>query len=208
MKLLQGKTVIITGASRGIGKGIAEVFANHGANVAFTYSASAESALALENELNGLGIKAKGYQSNAADFNEAQTFVDAVLADFGISVQLATATRAHHQTLQVTGTDNYMPPEGFDPAGIITKKFDSWSFACSIVEMISGIAPWKGLGIGQISILVFVQKKAPPIPRDLIPPKHRDLLVDLLENCFAYKPDDRPDFNEIYNTFLQIKYST
>ena len=83
MKLLQGKTVIITGASRGIGKGIAEVFANHGANVAFTYSSSAESALALENELNGLGIKAKGYQSNAADFNEAQTFVDAVLADFG-----------------------------------------------------------------------------------------------------------------------------
>lgn len=83
MKLLQGKTVIITGASRGIGKGIAEVFANHGANVAFTYSSSAESALALENELNKLGIKAKGYQSNAADFNEAQTFVDAVLADFG-----------------------------------------------------------------------------------------------------------------------------
>ncbi|MGK4567965.1 SDR family oxidoreductase [Flavobacterium sp. 3HN19-14] len=83
MKLLEGKTVIITGASRGIGKGIAEVFAKHGANVAFTYSASAESAQALENELNKLGVKAKGYQSNAADFNEAQTFVDAVLAEFG-----------------------------------------------------------------------------------------------------------------------------
>jgi 3-oxoacyl-[acyl-carrier protein] reductase len=83
MKLLEGKTVIITGASRGIGKGIAEVFANHGANIAFTYSASAESALLLENELNGTGIKAKGYQSNAADFNEAQTFVEAVLNDFG-----------------------------------------------------------------------------------------------------------------------------
>jgi 3-oxoacyl-[acyl-carrier protein] reductase len=48
-----------------------------------TYSSSVESALALENELNALGIKAKGYQSNAADFNEAQTMVDAVLADFG-----------------------------------------------------------------------------------------------------------------------------
>lgn len=83
MKLLEGKTAIITGASRGIGKGIAEVFAKNGANVAFTYSSSIESALVLENELNALGIKAKGYQSNAADFNEAQTFVEAVLSEFG-----------------------------------------------------------------------------------------------------------------------------
>ncbi|WP_396179830.1 3-oxoacyl-[acyl-carrier-protein] reductase [Flavobacterium sp.] len=83
MKLLEGKTVIITGASRGIGKGIAEVFAKNGANVAFTYSSSAASAQELENELNKLGIKAKGYQSNAADFSEAETFVQAVLADFG-----------------------------------------------------------------------------------------------------------------------------
>jgi 3-oxoacyl-[acyl-carrier protein] reductase len=83
MKLLEGKTAIITGASRGIGKGIAEVFAKHGANVAFTYSSSVESAQALESGLNALGIKAKGYQSNAADFNEAETFVNAVLAEFG-----------------------------------------------------------------------------------------------------------------------------
>jgi len=83
MKLLEGKVVIITGASRGIGKGIAEVFANHGANVAFTYSSSTESAMALEAQLNATGIKAKGYKSNAADFNEAQTFVDAVLEEFG-----------------------------------------------------------------------------------------------------------------------------
>jgi 3-oxoacyl-[acyl-carrier protein] reductase len=83
MKLLEGKVAIITGASRGIGSGIAKVFAQHGANVAFTYSASAESALILENELNALGIKAKGYKSNAADFNEAQKLVDDVLAEFG-----------------------------------------------------------------------------------------------------------------------------
>ena len=50
MKLLEGKVAIITGASRGIGKGIAEVFAKHGANVALTYSSSVESALALEND--------------------------------------------------------------------------------------------------------------------------------------------------------------
>ena len=83
MKLLEGKVAIITGASRGIGSGIAKVFAQQGANVAFTYSSSAESALVLENELNALGIKSKGYKSNAADFNEAQKLVDDVMADFG-----------------------------------------------------------------------------------------------------------------------------
>lgn len=83
MKLLEGKIAIITGASRGIGSGIAKVFAQNGANVAFTYSSSAESALTLENELNALGIKSKGYKSNAADFNEAQKLVDDVMADFG-----------------------------------------------------------------------------------------------------------------------------
>jgi 3-oxoacyl-[acyl-carrier protein] reductase len=83
MNLLQGKVAIITGASRGIGSGIAKVFAEQGANVAFTYSSSVESAIALENELNALGIKAKGYQSNAANFDEAQKLVDDVIAEFG-----------------------------------------------------------------------------------------------------------------------------
>jgi len=83
MKLLEGKVAIITGASRGIGKGVAEVFAQHGANIAFTYSSSVAAALELEKELNALGIKAKGYQSNAANYKEAESFVEAVLAEFG-----------------------------------------------------------------------------------------------------------------------------
>jgi 3-oxoacyl-[acyl-carrier protein] reductase len=83
MKLLEGKTAIITGASRGIGKGIAKVFAEHGANVAFTYSSSVEAANELEKELSALGIKAKGYQSNAADFNQAQELATEVLKEFG-----------------------------------------------------------------------------------------------------------------------------
>ncbi|KOS05970.1 3-ketoacyl-ACP reductase [Flavobacterium akiainvivens] len=83
MKLLEGKTAIITGASRGIGRGIALVFAQQGANVAFTYSASVEAAKQLEEELATFGVKAKGYQSNAADFNEAQKLVDDVVAEFG-----------------------------------------------------------------------------------------------------------------------------
>tara|TARA_R100001369_G_scaffold89806_1_gene127892 strand:+ start:708 stop:1454 length:747 start_codon:yes stop_codon:yes gene_type:complete len=83
MKLLEGKNAIITGGSRGIGKGIAEVFAQHGANVAFTYNSSAESANALADELSKLGVKAKAYQSNAASFKEAEQLVKDVAADFG-----------------------------------------------------------------------------------------------------------------------------
>ena len=82
MKLLENKTVLITGASRGIGKGIATVFAEHGANVLFTYSSSLDAANALEIELQALGVQAKGYQSNAADFEQAQELVENVLADF------------------------------------------------------------------------------------------------------------------------------
>ncbi|WP_108804598.1 3-oxoacyl-[acyl-carrier-protein] reductase [Aquimarina sp. Aq107] len=83
MNLLQGKTAIITGATRGIGKGIAQVFAKQGANVAFTYSSSVEAATDLEKELNGLGIKAKAYQSNAASFEESESLVKDVLETFG-----------------------------------------------------------------------------------------------------------------------------
>lgn len=83
MKLLEGKTAIITGATRGIGRGIALTFAQQGAHVAFTYSSSAEAALSLENELTALGVKAKSYKSNAANFNEAQNLVDEVLEYFG-----------------------------------------------------------------------------------------------------------------------------
>lgn len=83
MKLLNGKTAIITGASRGIGRGIAQVFVQNGCNVAFTYSSSVEAAKALEEELSSSGVQVKGYQSNAAKFEEAQTLVENVLTDFG-----------------------------------------------------------------------------------------------------------------------------
>ncbi|MEA1785297.1 3-oxoacyl-[acyl-carrier-protein] reductase [Arenibacter sp. GZD96] len=83
MKLLEGKNVIITGASRGIGRGIAEVFADHGANVAFTYSASEAPALVLEKELKAKGVRAKAYKSNAASYTEAEQLVTQVLEDFG-----------------------------------------------------------------------------------------------------------------------------
>ncbi len=82
--MLKGKTTLITGASRGIGKGIAEAFAKNGSNIAFTYASSVEKAKAFEAELTEkYGIKAIGYQSNAADFNAAQALADQVTADFG-----------------------------------------------------------------------------------------------------------------------------
>ena len=83
MKLLENKIAIITGATRGIGRGIAVEFAKQGANVAFTYSSSVDAANALETELNALGIKAKGYQSNAAEFDTAQELAKEILKEFG-----------------------------------------------------------------------------------------------------------------------------
>ncbi|TVZ54964.1 3-oxoacyl-[acyl-carrier-protein] reductase [Lutibacter sp. Hel_I_33_5] len=83
MKLLENKSAIVTGATRGIGRGIAVEFAKQGANVAFTYSSSVDAAKALEIELQGLGVKAKGYQSNAANFDAAQELAKSVLEEFG-----------------------------------------------------------------------------------------------------------------------------
>lgn len=83
MTLLKGKTALVTGASRGIGEAIARTFAQHGADVAFTYNRSVERAEALEKELADLGVKAKAYQSDAGDLEQAKALCDAVLQDFG-----------------------------------------------------------------------------------------------------------------------------
>src|SRR5690606_33608624 len=108
MKLLEGKTAIITGASRGIGKGIAQTFAAHGANVAFTYSSSVESAKALEYELNNLRVKAKAYESNAADFNEAQKLAEDVFAEFGsIDILINNAGITKDNLLMRMGEDDF-----------------------------------------------------------------------------------------------------
>ncbi len=83
MKLLEGKIAIITGATRGIGKGIAEVFAKNGAQIAFTYVSSDEQAREVEKMLSAYGVKAKGYKSNAADLKQAEDFIANVVTDFG-----------------------------------------------------------------------------------------------------------------------------
>lgn len=82
--MLSGKTALITGASRGIGKGIAEVFAKNGCNIAFTFASSVEKARAFEAELSEkYGVTVKGYQSNAADFKQSETLAEQVISEFG-----------------------------------------------------------------------------------------------------------------------------
>lgn len=85
MKLLENKVAIVTGAARGIGEAIALKLAEHGANIAFTYvsDSSAEKAKTLQQKIEALGVKAKAYQSNAADFAASEAFVNEVTKEFG-----------------------------------------------------------------------------------------------------------------------------
>ncbi|MDR6405020.1 MULTISPECIES: 3-oxoacyl-[acyl-carrier-protein] reductase [Chryseobacterium] len=82
MKLLEGKVALITGATRGIGKGIAEMYAQQGAKVAFTYAGSVDKAKELEATLSSV-TQIKGYQSDASDYDAAQKLVEEVMAEFG-----------------------------------------------------------------------------------------------------------------------------
>jgi 3-oxoacyl-[acyl-carrier protein] reductase len=85
MKLLENKIAIVTGAARGIGEAIAIKLAEHGANIAFTYvsESSAEKANTLVTKLEGMGVKAKAWRSNAGNFSESESFVNDVVKEFG-----------------------------------------------------------------------------------------------------------------------------
>lgn len=109
MALLSGKNALVTGASRGIGRAIALRLASEGANVAFTYLSSAEKAAALEDELKGMGVKAKACKSDAADATAADVLVKDIIETFGsleVIVNNAGITR--------DGLLMRMTPEQFD----------------------------------------------------------------------------------------------
>jgi 3-oxoacyl-[acyl-carrier protein] reductase len=83
MKLLQGKTALVTGGSRGIGEAVVIKFAEHGANIAFTYLSSDEKAKQLEEKLTAMGVKARGFKSDAADYAAAENLASEVVKEFG-----------------------------------------------------------------------------------------------------------------------------
>jgi len=82
-QLLKGKNALVTGASKGIGRGVAMSLAQQGANIAFTYLSSVEKGQALEAELAALGVKAKGYRSDAADMKASEELINSMVTDFG-----------------------------------------------------------------------------------------------------------------------------
>ena len=86
MKLLEGKVAVITGAARGIGKAIAIKFASEGANVAFTDLAIDDNAKATEKEIAAMGVKVKGYASNAANFEDTHKVVEEIAKDLGVLI--------------------------------------------------------------------------------------------------------------------------
>ena len=94
MGLLTGKTAIVTGAARGIGKAIALKFASEGANVAFTDLVIDENGLNTEKEIAAFGVKAKGYASNAASFEDTEKVVNQIKEEFG-SVDIGEQCRYH-----------------------------------------------------------------------------------------------------------------
>lgn len=83
MKLLEGKVALVTGGSRGIGEAIVRKFAEHGANVAFTYLSSEERAKTIEKALQDMGSQAKAYQSDASSYTQAEALIKNVLEDYG-----------------------------------------------------------------------------------------------------------------------------
>lgn len=83
MKLLEGKVAIITGATRGIGRGVAEVFAKNGADIAFTYVSSDEKAKEVEETLKAFGVKVKSYKFNVSDYQATEDFINDVAEEFG-----------------------------------------------------------------------------------------------------------------------------
>lgn len=82
-KLLQEKVVLVTGGSRGIGKGIVKTLAGHGAHIAFTYVSSVQAAMELEKEIIAMGVNCKSYKSDAGDFSQSENLINEVVKDFG-----------------------------------------------------------------------------------------------------------------------------
>ena len=124
-----------------------------------------------------------------------------VVADFGIS-KIVHGTFGAHMPSNVQGTFNYMSPEAFDPEqfGGVTFSADSWSFACSLLEMLTGVKPWNGIKMAPI-VRKVMNREIPDIPPGLPPP------LDLvLRGCFKFNPMERPGFQQMLR-FFQMEWT-
>jgi len=125
-------------------------------------------------------------------------FDNCVVADFGISKVLSSNRDPSLADDGMHGTFNYMSPEAFDPAtfGGITTQTDAWSFACCIIEMVTGKRPWENIVMSAICYKVTTTLETPTVPHAL-PTQAREALL----RCFAHNPAARPSFNELFVAF-------
>ncbi|XP_073001592.1 protein KINASE OF THE OUTER CHLOROPLAST MEMBRANE 1 [Typha latifolia] len=126
----------------------------------------------------------------------------AVLGDFGIPFLLLGLSLPNPDLVQRFGTPNYMAPEQWQPnvRGPISFETDTWGFGCSIVEMLTGIQPWRGKSADEIYQLVVIKKEKPNIPSGL-PPEVEDVLF----GCFEYDLRNRPLMTDILRAFESCK---
>ena len=122
----------------------------------------------------------------------------AVLGDFGIPSLLFGLSLPNPDLIQRLGTPNYMAPEQWQPniRGPISYETDSWGFACSILEMLSGIQPWRGKSADEIYQLVVLKKEKPIFPY-ILPPD----IENVLSGCFEYDFRKRPLMKDILHAF-------
>jgi serine/threonine protein kinase len=122
----------------------------------------------------------------------------AVLGDFGIPSLLFGLSLPNPDLIQRLGTPNYMAPEQWQPAirGPISYETDSWGFACSILEMLSGIQPWRGKSPEEIYQMVVLKKEKAIFPCSLPPD-----IENILSGCFEYDFRDRPLMKDILHAF-------
>ena len=146
MKLIEGKVAIVTGAARGIGKAIALKFAAEGANIAFTDLVIDENGLATQKEIEALGVKAKGYASNAANFEETHNVVAEIVKDFG-------------------RVDILVNNAGITKDGLMMRMSEGQWDAVIGVNLKSAFIVIGGLGIIWMGLWMFLYKKPNVNPR-------------------------------------------
>ncbi|BBN17803.1 hypothetical protein MPTK1_7g16990 [Marchantia polymorpha subsp. ruderalis] len=148
-------------------------------------------------ELHSCGVLALNLKPCNYLLDEQDT---AVLGEFGIPLLFFENSATKSEPVPWMGTPNYMAPEQWDPAlrGPLSFETDAWGFACSIVEMISGVKPWANLTANEILEAVVVKREKPAIPAGLPPGLHH-----ILRACFEYDYRRRPTFAEILRAFTR-----